>query len=88
MYAETIQDTNNEGSVEDCEGYSRGGTVYVRWGHDECPSTAKLVYPGRAGGSLYNQPGGGSNPQCLPLDPEFPISISGNQDRAYIDLWS
>ena len=21
-----------------------GGTVYVRWGHDECPSTAQLVY--------------------------------------------
>ena len=21
-----------------------GGTVYVRWGHDQCPSTAQLVY--------------------------------------------
>ena len=28
-----------------------GGTVYVRWGHNQCPSTAQLVYSGRAGGS-------------------------------------
>ena len=27
------------------------GTVYVRWGHDQCPLTAQLVYNGRAGGA-------------------------------------
>jgi len=26
------------------------GTVYARWGHDQCPSTAQLVYSVRAGG--------------------------------------
>ena len=56
-----------------------GGTVYVRWGHDQCPSTAQLVYSGRAGGPFYNKPGGGSNPQCLPLDPNFLTPINGNQ---------
>ena len=60
------------------------GTVYVRWGHDECPSTAQLVYSGRAGGSYYNQHGGGSNPQCLPLDPNFLKPISGHQHRSYM----
>ena len=30
-----------------------GGTVYVRWGHDQCPSTAQLVYSRRAGGPCY-----------------------------------
>ena len=54
-----------------------GGTVYVRWGHDQCPSTAQLVYSGRAGGSRFNHRGGGSNPQCLPLDPNFLTPISG-----------
>ena len=58
-----------------------GGAVYVRWGHDECPSTAQLVYSGRAGGSHY-QSGGASNPQCLPLDPNFLTEISGAQSRA------
>ena len=48
-----------------------GGTVYVRWGHDQCPSTAQLVYSGRAGGPYYSHTGGGSNPQCLLLDPNF-----------------
>jgi len=47
------------------------GTVYVRWGHDQCPSTAQLVYSGRAGGSHFRQSGGGSNPQCLPLNPTY-----------------
>jgi len=62
-----------------------GGTVYVRWGHDQCPSTAQLVYSGRAGGPHPKQPGSGSNPQCLPIDPNFLTPISGGpQHRAYI----
>ncbi|XP_065903194.1 short-chain collagen C4-like [Dysidea avara] len=48
-----------------------GGTVYVRWGHDQYPSTAQLVYSGRAGGSWYGNSGSGSNPQCLPLNPTY-----------------
>ena len=58
---------------------TNSGTVYVRWGHDQCPSTAQLVYSGRAGGSYWNHTGGGSNPQCLPLDPDFLTPISGDQ---------
>ena len=58
-----------------------GGTVYVRWGHDQCPSTAQLVYSGRAGGSWYNH-GGGSNPQCLPLDPNFLSEVGVQRWRA------
>ena len=56
--------------------------MYVRWGHDQCPSTAELVYSGRAGGPHYQHAGGGSNPQCLPLDPDFLKAISGTQYRA------
>ena len=62
-----------------------GGTVYVRWGHDQCPSTAQLVYSGRAGGPHWDHSGSGSNPQCLPLDPNFLTPISGSQSyRAYM----
>ena len=56
----------------------KGGTVYVRWEHDKCPSTAQLVYSGTVGGSNYAHSGGGSNPQCSPLDPNFLKSVSGN----------
>ena len=42
-----------------------GGTVYVRWGHDQCPSTAQLIYSGRVGGSRYKHDGA-CDPQCLP----------------------
>ena len=61
-----------------------GGTVYVRWGHDQCPSTAQLVYSGRAGGPEHRSPGGGSNPQCLPMDPNFLTPIRGTQYRGHM----
>ena len=50
-----------------------GGTACITWGHDECPSSAQLVYPatGRAGGTYYNHAGGGGDTQCQPLDPNF-----------------
>ena len=61
-----------------------GGTIYVRWGHDQCPSTAQLVYSGRAGGSWYVH-GGGANPQCLPLNPNYLRSISSKRnERAHM----
>ena len=56
-----------------------GGTAYVRWGHDHCPLIAELVYTGRMGGVGRSQPGGGSNPLCLPMDPNYLTAISGNQ---------
>ena len=63
----------------------KGGTVYVRWGHDSCPDGgAQLVYAGRAGGSRFDHRGGGGNPQCLPLDPEYLKTVSGAQKLGYI----
>ena len=76
-------DTGQKGVKSDKE-ERNGGTVYVRWGHDQCPSTAQLVYSGRTGGSRYNH-GGGAYPQCLPMDPNYLRSISGNQlSRAHM----
>ena len=58
------------------------GTVYVRWGHDECPSSASLVYSGRAAGSHHHDKGGGANTQCLPLDPTY-LSINTRKDDIF-----
>ena len=55
--------------------------MYVRWGHDQCPSTAEIVYIGRVAGSRHSY-GGSSDPQCLPLDPNYLTPISGSQNRA------
>ena len=57
--------------------------VSLRWGHDECPSTAQLMYSRKAGGA---SPGSGSNPQCLPMDPQFPTPVAnrGHDHRAII----
>ena len=66
--------------------YYIGGAVYVRWGHTSCPSYtgAQLVYKGRAGGSHWSHSGGGADPQCLPLDPDFYKTVSGAQTWGYM----
>jgi len=67
------------------KGEPAGGLVYVRWGHDSCPSTgAKLVYTGRAAGPDYTHKGGGTNPQCLPLDPSYLKYETGTQSHSQI----
>jgi len=42
------------------------------------------VYAGRAAGSHYTHKGGGGNPQCLPLDPEYFNTVTGAQSLAFI----
>ena len=49
---------------------SGGGVSYIRWGRTVCPSGAEMVYVGRAAGSYYSHPGGGSNYQCVTLQPK------------------
>ena len=67
------------------KGDGTGGVVYVRWGHNSCPGGgAQLVYAGIAGGSHYTSWGGGGNPQCLPLDPNFYKTVSGAQKWGYM----
>ena len=64
------------------KGDPTGGVVYVRWGHDSCPSTgAQLVYSGRAGGSDHKEKGGGSNLLCLPLDPNYLLYEPESSDK-------
>lgn len=58
------------------------GTVYVRWGHNECPSSASLVYSGRAAGSHHHDKGGGANTQCMPLDPTY-LSVNSGKDDIF-----
>ncbi|XP_072042445.1 short-chain collagen C4-like [Amphiura filiformis] len=46
------------------------GSLYIRWGRSDCPSTASLVYAGVVGGSHFTEDGGAANYLCLPLNPE------------------
>ena len=67
-------------------GPASGGAVYVRWGRTVCPSDqgTELVYSGRAGGSHWNQQGGGANHLCLPDDPDHLQYTSGVQGWSYV----
>ncbi|XP_061178462.1 uncharacterized protein LOC133187120 [Saccostrea echinata] len=59
--------------------------VYTRWGKPICPSNAKLVYSGFAGGSHYNSKGAAVDPLCLPKDPEWGNYIDGKDGaKAYV----
>ena len=65
-------------------------TTYVRWGRSKCPhkSGTELVYSGKAAGSKFNQPGGGANYLCMPVEspaPEYAEFQPGEQtNRAYL----
>ena len=59
------------------------GSVYVRWGNNECPDTASLVYSGIAGGANFKSKGGGTNPQCLPWNPTYKSSDNNERDNVF-----
>ena len=64
-----------------------GGVTYVRWGRTTCPDTegTELVYTGRAAGSHYSHSGGGSNYQCITLEPEnFAFGAGTTAQISYI----
>ncbi|XP_035686192.1 short-chain collagen C4-like isoform X2 [Branchiostoma floridae] len=64
-----------------------GGSVYTRWGRKTCAgnSEAELVYSGVAGGTAHNLPGGGTNYQCLPTNPQWGRYEDGRQGaKAYM----
>ena len=62
----------------------RQGVAYVRWGRTTCPNTAEEVYVGRAAGSHYSHRGGGSNYQCVTLQPKNFDFGPGHVDASFI----
>ncbi|KAJ8034054.1 hypothetical protein HOLleu_24473 [Holothuria leucospilota] len=61
------------------------GSVYVRWGHSECPSYSALIYAGSAAGAHYNAQGNGANQVCLPDDPDYDNPVAGvGTSRAFL----
>ena len=55
--------------------------LYIRWGHNNCPKTAEVIYSGKMAGSNHKGNGGGSNAQCLPVDPEYSDDVTITQKR-------
>ena len=60
--------------------------MYVRWGRTTCPvnQSTELVYSGRAGGSLWNSPGGATNYLCMPDDPDYLQYAAVSQGYNYV----
>jgi hypothetical protein len=50
---------------------NESGAVYYRWGRKDCPTGAKLLYPGQAVSSRYSHSGSGANPMCLTDTPSW-----------------
>ena len=69
---ESTEDMNDLSLMEYSAGIqqAKGGVAYVRWGRDDCPAGAHLVYKGRAAGSHFSHRGGGANYQCITLEPD------------------
>ncbi|KAL4229876.1 hypothetical protein ACF0H5_010267 [Mactra antiquata] len=47
------------------------GSVYIRWGRNECKDSAEVIYKGFTAGKNYADKGSGSNTICLPEDPSW-----------------
>ncbi|XP_054768766.2 short-chain collagen C4-like [Lytechinus pictus] len=61
------------------------GAIYIRWGNDECPSGADLIYSGTIGGAHYTQSGSGSNHLCMPDEPIYDeVETSLHAERALL----
>ncbi|XP_077987450.1 uncharacterized protein LOC144442052 [Glandiceps talaboti] len=71
-------DDESQGSSSD-HNHGTTGSVYIRWGRDDCAGTAELVYKGFIGGAHYTHSGSGSNYQCLPESPIYDAPVSGSQ---------
>lgn len=55
---------------------SGGGSVFVRWGRNTCPTDASLVYTGSAGGAHSTQSGNGYNILCMNPVPLYPVNAN------------
>jgi hypothetical protein len=58
------------GALPDAPPGAAGSTVYTRWGRNDCPLGANLLYGGVAGGGNFGQPGSGANLLCLSAEPD------------------
>ncbi|KAL4229865.1 hypothetical protein ACF0H5_010256 [Mactra antiquata] len=47
------------------------GSVYIRWGRNECQDNAEVIYKGFTAGKKWNDKGSGSDTICLPEDPSW-----------------
>lgn len=48
-----------------------GGTVYYRWGKNQCPQNSSLLYKGFTAGGRFSEPGSTTNTFCLPENPTW-----------------
>ena len=62
------------------------GSIYTRWGRNDCPATSKLVYKGRAAAEYHDRYGSGANPLCVTETPRFDYVKPGRQDNG-ARLW-
>ncbi|CAC5420840.1 unnamed protein product [Mytilus coruscus] len=66
------------------DGNRARGTVYVRWSRKQCSGNqTELVYSGYTGGGHYDERGSPAEPVCLPPDPDFVKTSSGQHGRMY-----
>ena len=87
LFHEKLNNTGGSNNSSNCTRSS--GVLYTRWGKSSCPDTpeTELLYSGKAGGTFYNEGGGGANYLCMPDDPEYDPSLkyaSGIQNHARV----
>ncbi len=60
------------------------GVVFTRWGREDCPKGANLVYAGWVGGRHHTHGGSGANALCMSQKPSWLRYNDSNQDGALV----
>ncbi|KAL4229846.1 hypothetical protein ACF0H5_010238 [Mactra antiquata] len=60
------------------------GSVYIRWGRNECQDNAEVVYKGFTAGKKWSDKGSGSDTICLPEDPSWLNYSTSNSPRGIV----
>eukprot|EP00117_Sycon_ciliatum_P026388 scpid73826/ scgid5702/ len=73
MFADAIKELQQrlDKLLEARERASQPGAAYTRWGRDDCPAGARVVYSGLAAGAYHRDLGSGANLLCLTSDPIY-----------------
>lgn len=83
--ATSAENCGNIGDSGNDSPRTTSGTVYIRWGHTECPSHSTLIYSGTAAGPNHNAAGNGVNQLCLPENPIYDNPVAGvGTSRAFL----
>jgi hypothetical protein len=78
-----FSDVVNKGYVNSISAAAGGGTTFVNWGREDCPSGTENLYNGFAFGVIKKDAGGSSNNICIKMGTSGGAYLDSDADKLY-----